>query len=569
MWFLRRFRLPRPEGPAGNTALAAGFIHHLEDALATSPASAELQSALERFHVLSSAEQDRDLVPVYLQLERHIADGTAVTLNQVRAEARRTLATHFAPLLLSPGFALVFAPPAEQERRLCQCLLADALAQATRLLGAAGGDFLRSLTAWIDAVPAARLPVPFDLRSTIPTRDSEWVALFYRLARQLFLYLADKLGENCARSFFERAYDDVTRQYGCLDTFPVVVHLLPERLLDSEKLSRLSQSQIQKVLLQKLGELNDINTRLQTQYEDLDATRRQLVVARDDLERRVDERTHELRMANEQLRNARDEAEAAKAEVQATNLELELRIAERTDQLRSAQRELIKQERLSALGQLTATVAHEFRNPLSAISNTIYTLKETTAGHGLMLERPFARLDRNIVRCEHLIADLLDFTQPRQLRQMRVRLDRWINDVLDAYGTPAGIEVVRLLAASETIVALDRERFRRVLINVLDNAVQAIQGAECAERRITISTVALPIVAIVIEDTGPGIAAEMMPKIFEPLFSTKSFGTGLGLPAAKQIVEQHGGTVSIESKAGAGTRVRIELACASAGLEVA
>src|SRR6185312_5553649 len=149
MWFLRRFRLPRPEGPAGNTALAAGFIHHLEDALATSPASAELQSALERFHVLSSAEQDRDLVAVYLQLERELAEARTATLIQVRAEARRILATHFAPLLADPGFALVFAPSTEQERRLCQCLLTKALVQSTRLLGAAGGDFLRSLTAWI------------------------------------------------------------------------------------------------------------------------------------------------------------------------------------------------------------------------------------------------------------------------------------------------------------------------------------------------------------------------------------------------------------------------------------
>ncbi|HLI22026.1 MAG TPA: ATP-binding protein, partial [Stellaceae bacterium] len=223
----------------------------------------------------------------------------------------------------------------------------------------------------------------------------------------------------------------------------------------------------------------------------------------------------------------------------------------------------------SALGELTATVAHEFRNPLSAISNTVYTLKEVAAAHGLALERLFARLDRNIMRCEHLIADLLDFTQPRQLRQQPTRLDPWVGDVLDKYGAPDGIEVVRRLAAPETLVALDRDRFQRVLSNMLDNAVEAIRSAACTERRITVSTVAVPSVAIVIEDTGPGIDAETMTKIFEPLFSTKSFGTGLGLPAAKQIIEQHGGTVSVASDVGAGTRVRIALAPLSADRAVA
>ncbi|HLI19870.1 MAG TPA: hypothetical protein VKV32_02055, partial [Stellaceae bacterium] len=257
----RRFRLAKPDAAAAGTPLAAGFIRHLEGALVTRPDSAELRTALEWFHVLPPAEQERDVAIIYLQLEREIAAATKASLSQVRAEARRALATHFAPLLPHPDLAVVFAPPSEQERRLCQCLLGEAVVEATRLLGAAGGDFLCSLTAWLDAVPDAPLPVPFELRSTIPTRDSEWVALFYRLARQLFLYLHGKLGENCARSFFERGYDEVARRFGGLDTFPVVVHLLPERLLDSDKLSRLSQSQIQKVLLQKLGELNDINMR--------------------------------------------------------------------------------------------------------------------------------------------------------------------------------------------------------------------------------------------------------------------------------------------------------------------
>jgi signal transduction histidine kinase len=103
---------------------------------------------------------------------------------------------------------------------------------------------------------------------------------------------------------------------------------------------------------------------------------------------------------------------------------------------------------------------------------------------------------------------------------------------------------------------------RRVLVNLVDNAVQAMAEADAAiaTRVITITT-SEPGNAyeLAIEDTGPGIPAEVMPKIFEPLFSTKNFGTGLGLPTVKQIIEQHGGRIIIDSEIGRGTRVVIRL----------
>jgi len=108
-------------------------------------------------------------------------------------------------------------------------------------------------------------------------------------------------------------------------------------------------------------------------------------------------------------------------------------------------------------------------------------------------------------------------------------------------------------------VSLDLDRFRRVIINLLENAVQAFCEGTAPERRISIATLAADTADIVISDSGPGIPADVMPRIFEPLFSTKSFGTGLGLPTVKQIVEQHDGTISITSTPGAGTSVWIRL----------
>jgi PAS domain S-box-containing protein len=248
----------------------------------------------------------------------------------------------------------------------------------------------------------------------------------------------------------------------------------------------------------------------------------------------------------------------------ANELELAHRVEERTIELRLVQAELSRKERLSTLGEFTATVAHELRNPLSAIRNTAFTIAETAAANGLKLDRPLARLERSIARCDRLIADLLEYTRIRELERAQLSLDVWLAEVLDEQKPPDGITVKRDLAAPGIEVSFDPDRLRRVVINLLDNAAQALTDVTAAEdgreRSLTVSTRnGSGVMQIAFDDTGPGIAADVLPKVFDPLFSTKSFGTGLGLPTVKQIVEQHGGTVEIASKAGRGTRVVVTL----------
>jgi len=125
--------------------------------------------------------------------------------------------------------------------------------------------------------------VPLGFAHGRPQSDSEWVALFFRLARELFVYLEEKLGERLARSFYESGYNAVSSRYAALETFPVVVHLLPEKLLDSEKIGQLSRSQIQKVLLNKIADLNESNDQLRAQNDKVEAARREVVAARDRL----------------------------------------------------------------------------------------------------------------------------------------------------------------------------------------------------------------------------------------------------------------------------------------------
>lgn len=224
--------------------------------------------------------------------------------------------------------------------------------------------------------------------------------------------------------------------------------------------------------------------------------------------------------------------------------------------------ELLQQERLSALGQLTATVAHELRNPLSAIRNTVYTFRELAESKNLSLDRPIERVERSIARCDRIISELLDFTRVRELRKSVAPFDKWLDEVLDDQKLASGITLVRNLSAPGHSIDFDKDRMRQVVVNLLENAAQALSSVDKAvsNDRIVVTTAArLDAFELVIADNGPGIPAENLAKVFEPLFSTKSFGTGLGLPMVKQVIEQHGGKVDIASPPGKGTKVTIRL----------
>jgi len=227
-----------------------------------------------------------------------------------------------------------------------------------------------------------------------------------------------------------------------------------------------------------------------------------------------------------------------------------------------AEAELLKKERLSVLGQFTATVANELRNPLSAIRNTLFTMREIATSSGLTLDRPIARIQRSVARCDRIIGDLLECTRAPELTRMPVSFDSWLHDVLAEHSLPATVALVEELEAGDAIVRIDADRFRHVVINLIDNAVQALGETALGSVKSTItvrSSVCDQGLELAVCDTGPGIARENIARIFEPLFSTKSFGTGLGLAAVKQIVGQHGGAIDVDSELGHGTSITIRL----------
>jgi signal transduction histidine kinase len=244
------------------------------------------------------------------------------------------------------------------------------------------------------------------------------------------------------------------------------------------------------------------------------------------------------------------------------NAELELRAA--NENLKAAMDKLANSERMATIGQVAATVSHELRNPLGAIRNSMALIHKLTADKQLGVERALERVDRNIDRCAAIISAMLEFTHDKEIARAPTPIAAWLAELLASHPLPEGIALERDLRAADE-VAIDRECFQQAVVGLVDNAVQALQDPawmppENYPRRITVrAESAGPHVRLSIIDNGPGIPSDVLPRIFEPLFTTKGFGVGLGLPTVRKIVEKHGGTIDVTSPGTGGTTATIWL----------
>jgi signal transduction histidine kinase len=248
------------------------------------------------------------------------------------------------------------------------------------------------------------------------------------------------------------------------------------------------------------------------------------------------------------------EISAHKEDVTTSNRSLENALAE----LRRVQDAVVQGERLSTLGKLTATVSHELRNPMSTIRNSLFLIREF-AGDRDKVRANIERAERSIARCDNILGDLLEYTRERRLNLKPASLQRLIRDILSEQKLPPEIRLVTDLRGSDAEVMIDGDRFQRVVANLIQNAAEAIRsGRGFGEIKVQTGLVGDQ-AFLEIADDGPGMSREILPRIFEPLFTTKSFGAGLGLPTAKQLVEQHQGKITVNSQEGVGSSFRVTL----------
>jgi len=225
--------------------------------------------------------------------------------------------------------------------------------------------------------------------------------------------------------------------------------------------------------------------------------------------------------------------------------------------LESAQEQLVRQERLAAVGQLASAVGHELRNPLGVISNSLYLIRGATSeSSDDRLKRHVATAEREVAAATLIISDLLDFARAREPIVASVDVTALVDEALEVAPPPNGVTVSRDNGTPLPGVAADRDQLRQVLLNLITNGYDAME--EGGELRIA-TAASNGRVAITVSDHGAGMSEETRSHLFEPFFTTKARGVGLGLAVTQRIVGAHGGTISVDSKPGEGATFTVSL----------
>lgn len=221
-------------------------------------------------------------------------------------------------------------------------------------------------------------------------------------------------------------------------------------------------------------------------------------------------------------------------------------------------RKLLRSERLAALGEMAARIAHEVRNPLAAIGAAALSIEEDDEG-GDTARTQAQAIGAEVRRLDAILTDLLQFARPRPVQRRRVDLAAVLPaavNVAAADPLAAGVTIEIVVEPGQSFrVAGDADGVRQVLMNLLRNAIEACAPSGEVTCRLQRTEAG---VRVEVEDTGSGLTRTSKRRAFEPFYSTKSRGTGLGLPISRRIIEEHGGTMTLHSRCGGGTTVAID-----------
>jgi len=273
----------------------------------------------------------------------------------------------------------------------------------------------------------------------------------------------------------------------------------------------------------------------------------------------------------------------AEAEIKRLNDELEQKVQERTAQLVKAQEELVRNEKLSILGQLAGSVGHELRNPLGVMNNAVYFLKTVLPESDETVREYLNMIKGEIDNSERIISDLLDFSRTKTPQIRPITAHELLSISLGKCSIPENVDIEMDIPDALPLLTIDPFQMTQVFQNLITNACQAMpKGGELTisarivlrskfqvespeETNIEHRTLNLEpdrdFIEITVSDTGEGISPENMTKLFQPLFTTKAKGIGLGLVASKRLTESNGGNISVESRQGEGTMFNVLLPC--------
>lgn len=220
-----------------------------------------------------------------------------------------------------------------------------------------------------------------------------------------------------------------------------------------------------------------------------------------------------------------------------------------------------RREKLAALGQLSAGVGHDLRNPLAAIANAIFVLRRRLQKADALsekVEEPLQLAEREVAACQRIVTELLDYARETPLELQPVDVKALLEECAGLVRLPANVTLKLEVPEGLPQAPGERDRLRQVFVNLMQNGAEAIPPERPGTVTVTAAAVAREL-RVVVRDDGIGMDAETRARVFEPLFTTKKDGTGLGLAIVESLVKQHGGRLTLETAKGQGAAFTVAL----------
>ena len=305
----------------------------------------------------------------------------------------------------------------------------------------------------------------------------------------------------------------------------------------AEKISKEKNYTIRatKTSLDEFGSLTDVFNEM---LDSLQISNSQLRSANEEMEQRVEQRTEELTLSNKRIIKEMSEKELA------------------TQELIQTRDQLNQSEKLANVGQVSSNIAHELRNPLAAIRNSTYLLRLKLKKNDKLMDH-LKIIDHEISRSDEVIERLLEITKGENLKRVPVNLEAVAKEAMNYANVAQEHELIITFIAKPFWVKLDKLLFRQVLINIFLNSIQAMPKGGKIEMKINQDP--SKSVKISIKDEGTGIKKHLLKTVFDPLYTDKPEGVGLGLSLCRDLISRHGGTIIAKSELGLGTTIEIEL----------